>query len=81
MRIILKIRQVYTCGNDALAVRFIYDSNDRISECVEVAGELEFDLDEIAVPNVEVTNEFFTKVINNPRLKNSQSPRKTEEEY
>lgn len=67
--LILKIRQMYVCGNDVLCIKFIYNSIGAIIEAVEIDNDSEFEEDELAVPNTEVTREFFNKVVNNPSLK------------
>lgn len=65
----MKIRQVYVCGKDTVCIRFIYNNIGSIVGSREINNDLQFGENEFAVPNVEVTSEFFANVINNSRLK------------
>lgn len=65
----MKVRQTYECKNDSITIQFTYNKDKLITEFKEVDIDLETENDELIMPNVNITAEFFNKIINNQRLK------------
>ena len=65
----MKVRQTYICGDDRITVRFDYNPAGVIVSTTEIKKDTEILKDEYITPKVEVTPDFFNKVINYQKLK------------
>lgn len=65
----MRVRQSYVCGKDRVTVRFEYNPAGVIVSTTEIKEDAEILKDEYTTPRVEVTPEFFNKVISYQKLK------------
>lgn len=66
---IVKVRQIYECGKDSIVVQYSFDHYGLILEMKEIGRHFNLEENEVMMPRIEVTDEFFRKIINNRRLK------------
>jgi hypothetical protein len=64
----MKIRQTYICGNDSITVRYTTNNINLIIDLEEVSRD-EQAINEVVMPNLNVTSEQFNLIINNYKLK------------
>jgi hypothetical protein len=67
--LVLKIRQTYQCKEDVVCIQFIYNKQGLIAELKEIEPKSNMEVGEFILPRVEVTDDCFFKIINNPKLK------------
>ena len=65
----MKIRQTYFCKDDVVCIQFTYNNQGLVVELRDIETKLPVEVGEYILPKVEVTDEFFMKIINNKRLK------------
>ncbi|MFI8649426.1 hypothetical protein ACIGJL_06295 [Bacillus velezensis] len=64
----MKIRQRYECGADKIAIQYSIDEKGMITSFKEVSWDSSTEADEILLPKIEVTDNCFNKIINNPKI-------------
>lgn len=64
----MKIRQRYECGDDKIAIQYFIDEKGMITSFREVAWDSRTEPGEFILPRIEVTDNCFGKIINNPKL-------------
>ncbi|UNE51151.1 hypothetical protein F5K02_09910 [Bacillus amyloliquefaciens] len=64
----MKIRQRYECGTDKIAIQYSINEKGTITSLKEVNWDSSTEAGEILLPSIEVTDNFFTKIITNPKL-------------
>ncbi|MCY8126207.1 hypothetical protein MOC47_08560 [Bacillus spizizenii] len=65
----MKIRQRYECGADKIAIQYSIDEKGMIASIKEVSWDSRTELGEYLLPRIEVTDNCFNKIINNPKLR------------
>lgn len=64
----LKIKQTYVCGEDTITIRFTTNDIGLIVNLEEVSRTDELP-NEVVMPKLHVTDEQFTYIINNKKLR------------
>ncbi len=64
----MKIRQRYECGADKIAIQYSIDEKGMITRFKEVSWDLSTEAGELVLPRIEVTDNCFNKIINNPKM-------------
>jgi hypothetical protein len=65
----MKIRQACQCKDEIVCIQFIYNNQGLVAELKEIGHKSKMEVGEYILPRVEVTEECFFKIINNPKLK------------
>ncbi|QHK65664.1 hypothetical protein C7M22_03622 [Bacillus velezensis] len=64
----MKIRQRYECGADKIAIQYSIDEKGMITSLKEVSWDSSTEAGELLLPRIEVTGNYFNKIINNPKM-------------
>ncbi|AWD87971.1 MULTISPECIES: hypothetical protein [Bacillus] len=64
----MKIRQRYECGADKIAIQYSIDEKGMITSLKEVNWDSSTEAGELLLPRIEVTDNCFNKIINNPKM-------------
>lgn len=62
----MKVRQTYYSGEDLVCIRYTYNKAGLIAEVKEIDRNSDLLKGEVTLPRVEVTGDFFFKIINSP---------------
>ena len=64
----MKVRQTFTCGKDAITIRYFFNNENVWNSLTEIDRKLAYEEDELPLPVIEVSSDQFNKISNHARL-------------
>jgi hypothetical protein len=62
------VRQTYKCGKDIVTIQYEFNKFRLITNLKEIGSDDTLEENELNLPTIEVTSEYFNKIINHPKL-------------
>ena len=65
----MKVRQTFTCGKDAITIRYFFNNDNVWDSLTEIDRKLKYEEDELPLPVIEVSSDQFNKIIWHSKLR------------